>query len=145
MDIASMSNSLEIRAPFLDYRMMEFAATVPLARKLNLWQSKYLLKKLAEKFIPKENIYRRKWGFGVPIGVWFRGDLKPYLYSIILSDRAKKRGYFNYEYVRRIIEEHLAGRGYHEHKIWSLLWLELWNRMFIDKELKPNDSLKDMS
>jgi len=144
MDIASMSNSLEIRAPFLDYRMMEFAAAIPSARKLNLWQSKHLLKKLAEKFIPKENIYRRKCGFGVPIGVWFRGDLKPYLYSVILSDRAKKRGYFNYEYVRRIIEEHLAGRGYHEHKLWSLLWLELWHRMFIDKELKPSDSLKNM-
>lgn len=145
MDIASMSNSLEIRAPFLDYRMMEFAATIHSARKLNLWQSKYLLKKLAEKFIPKENIYRRKWGFAVPVGVWFRGDLKPCLYSVILSDRAKKRGYFNYEYIRHIIEEHLAGRGYHEHKLWSLLWFELWHRMFIDKELKPSDSLKDMN
>ena len=145
MDIASMSNSLEIRAPFLDYRMMELAAKIPSTRKLNLWQSKYLLKKLAEKYIPKENIYRRKWGFGVPIGVWFRGDLKPYLYSVILSDRAKKRGYFNYDYVKHIIEEHLAGRGYHEHKLWSLLWLELWHRMFIDKELKPSDSLKNLN
>ena len=145
MDIASMSNSLEVRAPFLDYRVMEFAATIPSTKKLNFWQSKYLLKKLAEKYIPKENIYRSKCGFGVPIGVWFRGDLKQYLYSIILSGKAKKRGYFNYDYVKHIIEEHLAGRGYHEHKIWSLLWLELWHRMFIDKELMPSDSLKAMN
>jgi asparagine synthase (glutamine-hydrolysing) len=144
MDVSASSNSLETRAPFLDYRLMEFAAGIPPFLKLKKGNTKYLLKKLAEKYIPKENIYRPKLGFGVPIGVWFRKELKPYLYSVVLSEKAKKRNYFNYEYVEYIINEHLAGRGYHEHKLWSLLWFELWHRMFIDGDLKPTNSLKDL-
>ncbi len=145
MDIASMSNSLEVRAPLLDYRIIEFAAKIPIEIKLKNRISKYLLKKVSEKYIPKENIYRPKMGFAVPLAKWFREGLLPYLNSVILSDKARNRGYFNYEYVKYIVNEHLAGRGYHEHKLWSLLWLELWHRMFIDNELKPADSLKDLN
>ncbi|HHT9112320.1 MAG: asparagine synthase (glutamine-hydrolyzing) [Planctomycetes bacterium] len=141
MDVASMSNSLEVRAPFLDHRILEFAARIPPFVKLKRRTSKYLLKKLAEQYIPRENIYRPKWGFGIPIDIWFRKELKPYLYSVILSERAITRGYFNYEYIKYLIHEHLAGSGCHEHKLWSLLWLELWHRMFIDRDLNPGDSL----
>ena len=80
-------------------------------------------------------------GFGIPIGLWFRKELKPYLYSVILSERAITRGYFNYEYIKYLIHEHLAGSGCHEHKLWSLYGTELWHRMFIDRDLNPGDSL----
>ncbi|MFA5197616.1 MAG: asparagine synthase (glutamine-hydrolyzing) [Patescibacteria group bacterium] len=145
MDVASMSNSLEVRAPFLDYRLMQFAAQMPVRYKIRLAQSKYLLKKIAEKYIPKENIYRTKCGFSVPLGPWFKKELKPYIYKVVLSEKAQKRGYFNYNYVKFLAEEHFAGRGYHEHKLWSLLWLELWHRMFVDKELQARHSLKDIN
>ena len=144
MDVASMSNSLEVRAPFLDYRILEFAASIPPLIKLKKGTLKYLLKKLAEEYLPTESIHRPKWGFAIPIDDWFRKELKPYLYSVILSDKSRKRKYFNYDYVEYIIDEHLADKGYHEHKLWSLLWLELWHRMFIDKDLKPSDSLRDL-
>jgi len=144
MDVASMSNSLEIRAPFLDYRILEFSASIPPLIKLKKGRLKYLLKKLATDYLPEENIYRPKSGFAIPLDNWFRQELKPYLNSIILSDKARERRYFNYNYVEQIINEHLNGIGYHEHKLWSLLWLELWHRMFVDNELKPSDSLRDL-
>ena len=144
MDVASMSNSLEVRAPFLDYRILEFSASIPPSIKLKKGRSKYLLKKLAKEYLPAESIHRPKCGFAIPIDDWFRKELKPYLYSVILSDRARERRYFNYNYVEHIINEHLNSRGYHEHKLWSLLWLELWHRMFVDNELKPSDSLRDL-
>ncbi|MBI3596519.1 MAG: asparagine synthase (glutamine-hydrolyzing) [Nitrospirae bacterium] len=142
MDVASMSNSLEVRAPFLDYRIMEFAAKIPSGHKIKLKQTKYLLKKLSEKYLPKENIYRSKWGFAIPVGPWFRKELKPYLYNIILSDKARTRGYFNYDYIQHIINEHLVGKD-HEYKLWSLLWLELWHRLFIDKDITPDTSMEE--
>jgi len=144
MDVASMSNSLEVRAPFLDYRILEFAASIPPSIKLKKGTLKYLLKKLASDYLPEEIIYRPKSGFAIPLDNWFRQELKPYLHSVILSDRARERRYFNYNYVEYIINEHLNNRGYHEHKLWSLLWLELWHRMFVDNELKPSDSLRDL-
>lgn len=144
MNIATTANLLETRAPFLDYRIVEFAAKIPSLVKLKRGTTKYLLKEITKKYIPNDSVNRPKWGFAIPIDVWFRKELKPYLYSIILSDKAKKRNYFNCRYVEYIINEHLVGKGYHEHKLWSLLWLELWHRMFIDNELKPANSLKDL-
>lgn len=144
MNIASTVNSLKTRAPFLDHRIVEFAAKIPPLVKLKRGTTKYLLREIAKKYIPNGSVSRPKWGFAIPIGIWFRKELKPYLYSVILSDKAKNRNYFNCKYVEYIINEHLVGKGYHEHKLWSLLWLELWHRMFIDKELKPTDLLKDL-
>ncbi len=143
MDIASMSNSLEVRAPFLDYRIMELASQIPSRKKIRLRQSKYLLKTLAEKYVPKENIYRPKGGFAMPVGDWFRRELKAYLYKIVLSEKAKSRGYFNYDYIKHIVNEHMEGKGYHVHKLWSLLWLEIWHRMFIDKVITRDNVLED--
>jgi len=144
MDIASMSNSIEIRSPFLDCRVIEFAAKIPSDMKLNWRHSKYFLKKIAERYLPRENIYRPKSGFAVPIGMWFRDELRDYIYAVILSDKAKGRAYFDYAYVRYLLDSHVAGREDHSHRIWSLLWLELWHRMFIDKEITQNNSLKDL-
>jgi len=130
MDIASMANSLECRSPFLDHKVMEFAARLPSRYKLRRRQHKYLLKQLAYRLLPKAVIDRRKMGFGVPLADWFRGDLRPLLYDVVLSDAALARGYFKSEAVRRLIEEHVNGRTDHSFQLWSLLWLELWHQEF---------------
>ena len=72
-------------------------------------------------------------GFGVPIGDWFRGELREVVYDILLSKRAKERGYFRSSAIRELIEEHLNRREDHAHRLWALLMLELWHRQFIDE------------
>jgi asparagine synthase (glutamine-hydrolysing) len=145
VDVATMANSLEARSPFLDYELVEYAARIPAKTKLKLFRQKYLLKRTALKLgVPHEAIYRKKWGFGIPIGFWFRGRLGSLLKNILLSDRALKRGYFNYGYLRTLLENHLSGREDHTHRLWSLLWLELWHLIFIDRVLNKDSNLYDM-
>jgi asparagine synthase (glutamine-hydrolysing) len=132
MDIASMSVSLEARSPFLDHVLMEFAASLPEKLKLRRLTTKYLLKQVLKKLVPAENLSRRKMGFGVPIGYWFRGVMQPFLRETLLSDKALSRGLFQPEKVRRIVDEHVEHKADHSHRLWSLLMLELWFERFID-------------
>ncbi len=131
MDITSMANSLEARSPFLDHKLMEFAARIPASLKLKGITTKYILKKAFFKILPKEILQRQKQGFGVPVGNWFRNNLKDYAYEILLSRNCIKRGYFKEETVKRILNEHVLGRVDHGERIWSLINLELWHNMFI--------------
>ena len=133
VDIASMANSLEARSPFLDHKLMEFAASVPAGLKLRGRQGKYILKKAFEHLLPKEVLYRKKMGFGVPINRWLRTDLKQAAYDILLDSRSIGRGYFKREAVAQLLNDHVAMRADHSYRIWALLWLELWHRMFVDK------------
>ncbi|MBU0566545.1 asparagine synthase (glutamine-hydrolyzing) [bacterium] len=133
VDIASMANSLEARSPFLDHKLVEFAASLPPDLKLKGKTTKYILKKALKEYLPKDILYRDKMGFGVPIGRWFRNELKDYAYEILLDTRAKERGYFNPDSVKKILDEHTSGRIDHWCRIWGLLNLELWHRMFMDK------------
>ena len=132
MDIASMSVSLEARSPFLDHRLMEFAASIPEKMKLRRLTTKYLLKRVLRKIVPEQNLTRRKMGFGVPIGYWFRGAMQPFLLQTLLSEKALSRGLFRPERVRGLIDEHVEHRMDHSHRLWSLLMLELWFQRFID-------------
>ncbi|MBL8180224.1 MAG: asparagine synthase (glutamine-hydrolyzing) [Blastocatellia bacterium] len=132
VDIASMANSLEARSPFLDHKMIEFAASLPENLKVNRYRPKYLLKKVAARLVPPEVIYRQKMGFGVPIGRWFRGDLKDMVYSTLLSEKAAGRGIFKPESVKRMLDRHVSFEEDSTHQIWSLLMLELWFQRFID-------------
>lgn len=132
IDISSMANSLETRSPFLDHKLMEFAASIPSNLKLKGWTTKYLLKKALTKILPKDILNRRKAGFGVPIGTWFRQELKDYAYDILLSEKSLKRGYFKKEAIKRILDEHTKGKIDHGARIWSLINFELWHQMFID-------------
>jgi asparagine synthase (glutamine-hydrolysing) len=133
VDIASMANSLEARAPFLDHHVIEFAASLPEALKLRGRTTKYLLKKVLRKLLPAENLDRRKQGFGVPIGHWFRGEMQPFLRETLLSEKSLRRGLFKPEAVRRLVEEHATGQRDHAHRLWTLLMLELWFGRFIDR------------
>jgi len=132
MDIASMTVSLEARSPFLDHHLMEFAASLPESLKLRGMTTKYLLKRVLKQFVPEENLTRAKMGFGVPIGHWFRGTMQPFLRETLLSEKALSRGLFNRASVRQLIDQHVANKVNHDHRLWCLLMLELWFQRFID-------------
>lgn len=132
VDIVSMANSLEARSPFLDHRLMEFAASLPEEYKIHGQVKKYILKKAIGGFIPKENIYRRKMGFGVPIGRWLRGELQDYMRENLLSTRSLSRGYYRPDVVKDMITMHVSGRRDLAFQLWSMLMLELWHQKFMD-------------
>ena len=132
VDITSMANSLEARSPFLDHEVMELAARLPVNLKLRGRESKYLLKRTFADLLPPENVNRRKMGFGVPVGAWFRGPLRALLEDALLSRQALARGYFQSGFVKHLVIDHLAHRADHSFALWNLLMLELWHREFID-------------
>ncbi len=132
VDIATMAVSLEARSPFLDHHLIEFAASLPERLKLRGLTTKYLLKRMLKKLLPSENLQRRKMGFGVPIGHWFRGKLQPFLRETILSEKALKRGLFRPEAVTQLVDLHTRGERDYSHQLWTLLMLELWFERFID-------------
>ena len=131
-DRMSMAASLEARSPFLDHVLVEWAAAMPASLKLRGRVSKYILKRAFESRLPREIIYRRKHGFGVPIGKWFRTTLRDYLTDTLLSARAKERGLLRPEAVQGLMSEHLSGDRDHGHALWTVLMLEAWARMFVD-------------
>jgi len=132
MDIATMSNSLEGRSPFLDQKVMEFCACLPVKFKMRNLVKKFLLRKIAKKHIPLQNIRRKKMGFGVPMGHWLRNQLKDYLHSELLSKKSLSRGYFKPETLNAYVKEHTSGKIDHANGLWTLLMLELWHQKFID-------------
>lgn len=134
VDIASMANSLEARSPFLDHKLIEFAASLPEHLKMNKLRPKSLLKKVAANLVPREAIYRRKMGFGVPVGRWLRGEMQDFLRDILLSDRSLNRGIVRPEMLRKYVDEHIAGTFDHSFQVWTLLMLELWFQRFIDHQ-----------
>ena len=133
MDIASMAASLEVRSPFLDHEVVEFAARLPASMKLRRLTSKYLLKRAMNGVLPPAILHRPKMGFGAPIDHWFRQDLRTLAGDVLLDARARQRGYFRADVVRRYVDDHAAGRANHHQKLWSLLVFELWHRTFIDQ------------
>ncbi|HEX8844387.1 MAG TPA: asparagine synthase (glutamine-hydrolyzing) [Pyrinomonadaceae bacterium] len=132
VDIASMAVSLEARSPFLDHHVIEFAASLPEKMKLRGLTTKYLLKRVLKRLLPAENLGRRKMGFGVPIGHWFRNEMQGFVRETLLSEKAARRGFFKPESVRRMVEGHIDGKQDFAHQLWTLLMLELWFQRFID-------------
>jgi len=128
VDITSMANSLEARSPFLDHKLMEFVAKLPVEYKMKKFRKKYILKKAVENLIPRENIYRRKMGFGVPVGEWFRNDLKDFLHDNLLSTLSLSRGYFKAEAIKDMVKQHISKQKDYTFQLWSLLMLELWHQ-----------------
>ena len=132
VDIASMANSLEARSPFLDHKVIEFAASLPENLKMRRFETKSLLKKVAARLVPKEVVYRRKMGFGVPVGKWFRGEMKDFVRSVLLSETSLNRGIIKRSMIEKYVSEHTNGERDHAFQIWTLLMLELWFQRFID-------------
>ncbi len=138
VDIASMAASLECRCPFLDTEVVELAARMPVQWKQTLRRSKAILVDTFKDLLPEPIRNRSKMGFGVPIDHWFRESLQPLLRDILLSDRSLSRGLFRPDAVRLLIDEHTSGRFNHAYRLWNLLCLELWHRMFLDQPPPPN-------
>lgn len=130
VDRASMSVSLEARAPMLDHRFVEFAFRVPVTFKVKGRTTKYMLKQLAYKLLPHEIIDRPKKGFSMPVGQWINNDWKEMSEDLVVGTRALQRGNFNPEYLKRIMDEHRRGRRDHRHIIWTLMVLEMWYRTY---------------
>ena len=141
MDVSTMAHSLEARSPFLDTRVIEFAATIPASQLMRSWQTKTLLKKLAERYAPRSVIYRRKKGFVMPASEWLRGELAPYLKALLGSEVSMGRGWFKPDSVKSMIDEHLTGQMDWGNVLWTLIVLEIWCRLFIDGTLSRHDSL----
>lgn len=132
VDIATMANSLEARSPFLDHKVIEFAASLPAGMKMRGFQTKSLLKKVAARLVPREVVYRRKMGFGVPIGKWFREEMKGFVREVLLSERSLTRGIIKPAVLRQYVEEHTSAKRDHSFQLWAFLMLELWYQRFID-------------
>jgi asparagine synthase (glutamine-hydrolysing) len=132
VDIATMAVSLEGRSPFLDHRLMEFAARLPAHYKLRGNKLKALLKEAVRPWLPPVILDKPKWGFAVPIGTWFRGEMREFLCDHLLSGSAAVRGFFRPAEVERLVRLHVEGRRDLEHHLWILLMFELWQRTFFD-------------
>jgi asparagine synthase (glutamine-hydrolysing) len=130
----SMGAGIEARVPFLDHKVVEFAACLPERLKVSGLSSKIVLKRLAERYVPRETIYRRKVGFTVPLTRWFAGPWRGLIRDVLLADRCLDRGYYDPGVVRGIVSDHLQGRVDREQGIWLLLVLEIWHRLFVDDD-----------
>ncbi|HYX29388.1 MAG TPA: asparagine synthase (glutamine-hydrolyzing) [Pyrinomonadaceae bacterium] len=131
-DKTSMAANLEVRVPFLNRDMIEFAARMPPDLKLKGLKRKYILKRAAEKFLPHDVVWRKKAGFGAPVRSWLRGALRPMVDDLLSEETIKRRGLFRPEEVKRIIASNLSGREDYNLQVFQLLNLELWMRAFID-------------
>lgn len=133
-DRMSMAAGIEARVPFLDPRVVEYAARLPRVYKVDGTATKIILKKLAERYVPKELIYRRKVGFNLPLSKWFVGPLRGLVENLLLSEACLTRGYWKPDALRSLVNEHLNGKVDREQGIWVLLALECWHRLFIDDD-----------
>ena len=133
VDRASMAVSLEVRAPFLDPRVAEFAANIPLDYKLKGSKGKYILKKAMENLLPKNILHRPKKGFGIPIADWLKGRLNPLMHDLLNPKRLENQGLFNAEFVQKLIKEHETNVASHHKQLWTLLVFQLWFDNFLKK------------
>jgi asparagine synthase (glutamine-hydrolysing) len=126
VDRASMACSLEVRAPFLDYELVEFVMGLPSELKLRGFTSKYVLKEAMKNLVPKQVIQRKKKGFGVPIAKWVKGPLRELFEELLSPNRIRHEGFLNHGYVETLLKDHLANKRDNRKQLWTLLVWELW-------------------
>ena len=120
--------------PFLDHPLVEFTARLPERLKLRGGTTKYILRQAMQDRLPAEILSRGKMGFPVPVGSWFRGEWRHLLDEYVLSARAAERGLFRAEAVRLLVAEHDAAHADHSERLWALVNLEMWHRIFLEGE-----------
>jgi asparagine synthase (glutamine-hydrolysing) len=113
--------------------VVELAVAMPMALKMRFLKGKHILKRTFHDLLPSEIQKRRKMGFGVPLDSWFRGELAGQVQEILLDQATLNRGYFRPEAVRKLVDDHQAGRWDHSLRLWSLLFFEMWHRMILDE------------
>jgi asparagine synthase (glutamine-hydrolysing) len=133
-DRMCMAHSLEGRSPLIDYKVVEYAASIPAELKLKGRNLKYIFKKVADRYLPRELIYREKQGFGFPLGIWMRTELKTFLKNLFHQSRFVELGIFNRTYMHQLLEEHISGKADHNFRLWILINLEIWYRLYFENE-----------
>lgn len=131
VDIASMANSLEVRQPMLDPRLVEFAAGMPVSMKFRGQRGKLILQDAFGDLIPESIFTRKKMGFGIPIAQWFRDELKPMVHETLLGDDSRLENYFRRETIQTLVTDHEGGKQNHGYRLWNLLILEKWLRRWM--------------
>lgn len=131
VDRASMACSLEARAPFMDFNVVNLLCSFPNHWKLRGFTAKYLFKKAMEGILPHEIIYRRKKGFGIPIAEWFKGPLKESLSALLNPERIRKQGLFNADYVSLLLNQHFEGKKDNRKLLWTLFIFQKWWDQYI--------------
>jgi asparagine synthase (glutamine-hydrolysing) len=137
-DQMSMAASIESRVPFLDDEIIERVSALPARLKLRGWTTKAILRAAVKDDVPAEILNRKKMGFPVPMGRWLRGPFRSIVEEFVLGERALDRGYFDRAALRRLVTENQSGRAEHGDRLWLLINLEIWHRIFIEGE-KPAD------
>jgi asparagine synthase (glutamine-hydrolysing) len=132
VDRMSMAHSIESRVPLLDNHVIDFAASLPVRFKIRDGRRKYVLKETLRTLLPDGILARRKQGFGVPLGTWFRGGLTGLFADVLDAPRTRQRGYFQPAFIARLLSEHLSGERDHTLRLWQLLVFELWHRQYLD-------------
>jgi asparagine synthase (glutamine-hydrolysing) len=132
VDIASMAHSLEARQPFLDYRLVEWASSLPTKLKMRSGRGKWLLHQTYRELLPAAIWSRPKMGFGVPIAKWLQTYLRDRTYDALLGPDARCHAFLRPKAIRSLVDEHLQGRGNQAYRLWNLLMLELWLRRWLD-------------
>ena len=145
MDVSTMAHSVEARSPLLDTRLLEFAATIPIGQLTQGWETKHLLKRLAARYVPREVLYRRKQGFVMPVSRWIREELAPLTRTLLESLTRPERGLFRRDWVMGMLDDHLGGREEWGEQLWTLIVLEIWYRIFVDRTLDPHTRLESVA
>jgi asparagine synthase (glutamine-hydrolysing) len=131
VDRMSMATSLEARVPLLDHKIVEFAFSMPEDLKLRGYTTKWFFKKSMEGILPDEIIYRQKEGFSIPIKNWLKNELKDLMFEYLSEKRIKETGIFNYNYIKKMIDEHINNRENHSHRLWTLILFNMWKERFL--------------
>ncbi|PHQ94061.1 MAG: asparagine synthase (glutamine-hydrolyzing) [Pseudoalteromonas sp.] len=143
-DKMSMAHGVEVRVPFLSKYLIETASAIPTRYKQKGSEGKWILKRVAEKWLPKSVIYRKKTGFGAPLRSWVHGPLKPIILNVLSKKSIEARGIFKYSIVKEMIEKDLSGEKDYAYSIYSLLTLEIWFRQFIDFDKPKEISIEEL-
>jgi asparagine synthase (glutamine-hydrolysing) len=128
VDRAAMAHGLEVRIPFLDHRVADVAARIPVGMKIRHQKGKYILRKLLFSHVPATLFDRPKAGFSVPIGAWLKGPLRPWAEDLLARDRLDREGYFHGAMIQKRWNDHLAGRRDATHSLWPILMFQAWNQ-----------------
>jgi asparagine synthase (glutamine-hydrolysing) len=134
VDKMTMATSVEARVPFLDHQLVEYALGISVNRKVEGTNGKLVLKRALEKVLPRELLYSRKRGFGAPIREWFREETGNRLVDRLMNSTLRRRNFFDYSFVARMIDEHRRGTRDWSFHLWCLLNLSLWYECWIEKE-----------